>query len=376
MQPIHTIQGDYNSSWLAKFVECSFAGFAVVNVFATLMEVMPDNLSFQSGNPIVNSINMALILLAILFALIFPVYWKVKERKSQINSEFLHTLLRGILRYWIAFEVMRYGLAKIFQTQFPVVYSRNDSIVGHLNGFDLTWSYFGHSYVLAVIIGSLQIVGAVLLLFRRTTTLGIFILLPILFNIVLIDIFFDIAWGALMNSVAFTLGLSYLLSLRWNELKALFLRPVTQIPTLLPTGIKYLVRLAVIIIPLAIILYFTTFNSHATFAGKWQVTQMIRKGDTLQNDAWLVDSAAWKNVYIEQYGMLAMCSNPYTYLASKSKWARYDYDSNSHTMQLVFPEKLKNDTMNLLVTFPDKKHMKWKSIDNTASLSLVLSRQD
>jgi hypothetical protein len=47
-----------------------------------------------------------------------------------------------------------YGFAKILKTQFAVSYLRNDTPAGQLNGFELTWNYFGHSYWLAVIIAS------------------------------------------------------------------------------------------------------------------------------------------------------------------------------------------------------------------------------
>jgi hypothetical protein len=59
----------------------------------------------------------------------------------------------------------------------------------------------------------------VLLLFRRSTLLGAAILAPVMANILMIDIFFHIAWGAEI-AAAFLLGSTMLLL--WQEREAIF----------------------------------------------------------------------------------------------------------------------------------------------------------
>jgi hypothetical protein len=377
MPGTNTAQSTTTSGWLLKFIECVFVGFAVWNVFNTLMEVIPENLSFQSGNRFLILLNAALLVAALVFALVYPFYWQRKEKKLQTDMVSLHVLFQGIIRYWIAFEVSRYGFAKLFQTQFLMVYSREDAVVSQLDGYNLTWNYFGHSYTLAVIIGLLQIAGSIFLLFRRTSLLGAVILLPILLNIALIDWFFDIAWGALMNAVAFTLGLAFLVSLRWKELKAVLLRSVSHLPVIFRDRTKYVIRIGLMAVSFAMVIYFTTFNSHKALAGKWNVSQIIRNGDTLSKEAWLTDSTAWKNIYIEQYGRLALCPNPYCYEAKRSQWARYEYDSIHHQIQLVLLEGSKKDTINLAVSFLNNSNqMNWKSLDKQYELDLVISKSE
>ena len=327
----------------------------------------------QSGNRFLILLNFSIFVAAVVFAILYPLYWHRKEKKVQTDPAFLHALFQGMIRYWIAFEVSRYGFAKLFQTQFLMVYSRNDAVVSQLDGYNLTWNYFGHSYTLAVIIGLLQIVGAVLLFFRRTSLLGTVILLPILLNIALIDWFYDIAWGALMNAVSFTLGLTFLLLLRWKELKAVFLRSASHLPVLFKDRTKYVIRIGLMAVSFAMVIYFTTFNSHKALAGKWTVAQIIRNGDTLSKEAWLTDPTAWKNIYIEQFGSLALCSNPYCYDAKRSQWARYQYDSIHHQIQLVLQERSKKDTINLAVSFLNNSNqMEWKSLNKQYALDLVL----
>lgn len=52
-----------------------------------------------------------------------------------------------IIRYWLAFELTIYGFAKIFRTQFSTPHHIQDIPSGEFIGFNLTWIYFGDSYM-------------------------------------------------------------------------------------------------------------------------------------------------------------------------------------------------------------------------------------
>lgn len=96
-------------------------------------------------------------------------------------------LLDG-LRYFCAFMLYMYGVSKLLHFQFnvPQLASRP---IGSLNGYQLTWFYFGYSRVYASILGLTQVTGATLLLFRKTTLLAAATMLPVMANILLINIF-------------------------------------------------------------------------------------------------------------------------------------------------------------------------------------------
>jgi hypothetical protein len=61
--------------------------------------------------------------------------------------------------------------------------------------------------------------GAALLLFRKTALLGAALLLPVMTNILLINLFFFIAWGAVCTSA---LIFASLLGVLWHDRQALF----------------------------------------------------------------------------------------------------------------------------------------------------------
>lgn len=82
-----------------------------------------------------------------------------------------------------------YGGSKLAHMQFslPAAYAKRS--IGSLSGYELTWYYYGYSYTYAVILGLVQLVGATLLLFRKTAFLGAALMLPVMGNILLINIF-------------------------------------------------------------------------------------------------------------------------------------------------------------------------------------------
>lgn len=65
------------------------------------------------------------------------------------------------------------------------------------------WAFFGTTKEYPIIIGILQIVGAILLVFRKTKLFGALLLTPIFINIILINIFYKVPFGALLNALIY-----------------------------------------------------------------------------------------------------------------------------------------------------------------------------
>jgi hypothetical protein len=361
----------YHSSWFIKFVECLFVVTAIYNSYNNLvLQPFASLLPSMSG-----MLNPLMTITGLFFSIFYPFYWHRKESKGNIDSGKLHALYRGILRYWLAISICTYGIAKIYGTQFAYMYSRNDSRVGDLSGFDLTWNYFGYSYALSVIIAFLQIGGAMLLLFRRTTLLGAIILFPVMFNIFLINWFFEISAYALLNSILYSSGLLYLLLLRWKVIKEFLFQSAGDLPKISIGFIKYLLRFLVVAYPFVLIYYQTTLKSPKILVGKWKVDQVIRNGDTLNANAWLTDSTDWKIIYLEEFGVVVLNPNPYLVEKDRSLWGSYKYDSTNHNIKLILGlSKNKKDTVNVKSNIKDDKHMQWIIVTQKDTLLLQLSK--
>lgn len=123
------------------------------------------------------------------------------------------------LRYISAYLILTYGTRKLIGGgQFALGPALDSRPIGSLSGFELTWFYYGYSHAYGTILGLTQILGGVLLLFRKSALLGAALLAPVMANILMINIFFHIALGAEI-AAAFLLG--SMLLLLWQEREAL-----------------------------------------------------------------------------------------------------------------------------------------------------------
>ena len=122
------------------------------------------------------------------------------------------------LRFLSAFLLFIYGSSKLLGRQFTLPPQTAQQPVGSLNGYQLAWFYYSYSHIYAVILGLIQLAGGALLLFRKTGLLGAALMLPVMANIVMINLFFHIAWGALCTSVFI---LASMLAVLWRHRDAL-----------------------------------------------------------------------------------------------------------------------------------------------------------
>ncbi len=371
------LEYELRTNWFIKFTECLFAAVAITNTVAIFFEVLPNSILIKLGDDFFNWLLIGQVAIAVLFAIGYSIYWHKKAKKGSFNSGICHAWFRGILRYWLAFDIATYGFAKILKTQFAQSLHRDDSLVGSLNGFNLTWNYFAHSYALAVIIGLLQIIGSILLLSRKTTLLGVSILLPILVNILLINVFYDIASGAFLNSVLFTLGLLYLLLLRWNDLKTVFINNISTLPTVGYTWFRYATKFLSIALAFTLIFYLVnTRKGNNQLVGKWNVTKLIKNKDTMAENAWLKDSTAWKNIYIESGTSFIASPNPFVCDMSKALWLDYNYDGTKKEIQLIYWKKNQPvDTSIFKVSNYTGKAMQLKGILHKDTIDLFLNKE-
>lgn len=364
----------HTSSWFSKFFECLYLCVALTGVSNMLLA--PLYYRYFRGS--VESLFFIIIYWAspifILLAIAYSIYWHRKGKSANFNSEIKHAWLRGVMRYFLALDVSTYGFGKIFKTQFGHLYSREDLPIGSLNGFELTWNYFGHSYTFAVILGVLQIGGSILLLFRRTTLSGIFILLPVMVNIVLIDIFYTIPTAALINALLITFGLLYLLLLRWNDLKALFFSKTAEIPAIKFMYLKPLLRVLTITAAFFYIYQFIAHTTPTAFEGKWKVDEYKRNGKVIDKNNWQVNPESWCKVYIETWGQLSLSPNPYMFDKDRAWFGSYQYDAGKKTLKIVFKDT-PTDTTKVNISNDDDKTMQWNTILNGDTLQMKLIKE-
>lgn len=241
-----------------------------------------------------------------LFGLVAAVYqWKKPQLAAWEKVDYWTTT---VIRYFLAYIFLTYGFAKIFHDQFNTPLSVMDTRLGDVSGYWLTWHFFGYSYAYTLFVACSQILSSFLLFFRRTTTLGAMILLPIIANIV----FMNFAYGipVKMFSSIFLILTLFLLAQDARRIKALVWdnqsigKPAFPVlrkgPGLLV--LKYLV--------IAIAVGTTSYQMHSSYtafaktttslAGTWTVQEYKVNGQLLPQS----DPSAWTKFYVESDTMV------------------------------------------------------------------------
>jgi hypothetical protein len=239
-----------NSKSLPKKIgTCFIAGLTTI----ALLLVLGNSGTLSWFPPV---IVFSLVGLSFLSSLIFPFIWQKQENNQKINSEKVYAIVYGIIRYTIAFNLASFGWKKLFGLQFVVPNEISDKPMNQQSGEWLTWFYFGHSFAFGVILSIIQIGGSYLLLFRRTLLLGATILFAFMLNLTLINIFYQMNAGALLQSIILTIGIAFLILLDYNKLVDFFLKAKSSLPTLTFTNLtKNILRLSAILLPLAFTIY-------------------------------------------------------------------------------------------------------------------------
>ena len=118
--------------------------------------------------------------------------WSLLDRRRP-NYARLHAWLRLLVRYTLAFILFGYGFAKVFPLQFqPANAIRLSERFGDFSPMGVLWSFMGASIAYTIFAGSLEVTGGLLLVFRRTASLGALISFGVLANVVALNFCYDV----------------------------------------------------------------------------------------------------------------------------------------------------------------------------------------
>jgi hypothetical protein len=104
--------------------------------------------------------------------------------KSTIEGEHLWYL---IIRYVLGLLMLMYGLIKILRIQFILPAEVYTYQLKELDGMTLTWAFLGFSTWFSILLGMVEFVPAILLLFKKTKLVGATLLFPTLLTVFLIN---------------------------------------------------------------------------------------------------------------------------------------------------------------------------------------------
>jgi hypothetical protein len=126
------------------------------------------------------------------FAAFATIVWSILDRKRP-NYDRLHYWLRVGVRYTLAVTLFSYGFAKVFPLQFrPPAFARLLEPWGEFSPMGALWSFMGASIPYIMFSGAAEVLGGLLVIPRRTVTLGALVSAAVMTNVFALNMFYDV----------------------------------------------------------------------------------------------------------------------------------------------------------------------------------------
>jgi uncharacterized membrane protein YphA (DoxX/SURF4 family) len=116
--------------------------------------------------------------------------WFDRQRR---HDPLVREATRTVVRYALALAMLSYGVGKMLHEQMPApTLNQLTTRYGDFSPMGLLWRFMGYSAAYSFFAGCCEFAGGLLLLFRRTTTLGALLTGAVMFHVVLMNFCFDV----------------------------------------------------------------------------------------------------------------------------------------------------------------------------------------
>ena len=320
-------------------------------------------------------------------ALFGGIIWTILDSKRK-NYVVLDFWLRTVIRYYIILVLLTYGLSKVFiqQMGFPLI-SQLATPLGDLLPMRFSWLFIGYSDGYQIFSGVMEVLPALLMLYRRTLNLGIFIAFAVFLNVMMINLCYDVP--VKIFSMQMTFSCFYLLA---NNLMHFFNFFVLNKPTVLDTSYHYKYvsktmrwgRIAfktLFIIFALIVPFYETWSGYSSSqneakpikSGVYEVKTFVVNQDSTAKS--IPDSLKWKDMIFEK-GTFGSINTMDTLFRKRYNRAyfNYEFDTVKHVMNF----KKRSDDSTFLFSMryeiPDSNTVKFWTKIRKDSIYVVLKK--
>jgi hypothetical protein len=273
--------------------------------------------------------------------------WSLIDRKRTHYAP-LDYWLRTFVRYYIATFALSYGIIKIFalQMSFPTQ-SQLSTPLGDFLPMRFSWLFIGYSTPYQVFSGVMETAAGLLLLNRRTVTLGLFAATGAFLNVVMINLSYDVPVKLFAMHLLFSC--LFLLVLDSRRLVAFLVlnQAAPGTPSYEPPFAKGWQRGARVVAKLVMIVLILIFPFRSSWSrsnamasqpaaapfkeGVYDVTHYVLNGDTIP--PLLSDSVRWRDVIFDS-GIQGSVNTTDSVFWQRYRrgYFRYKPDTSRHTV--------------------------------------------
>ena len=318
----------------------------------------------------------------VILAIICTIVWTIWHRHHQSYNKAFYWLI-VILRIFLFGAMLLYGFVKVFQIQFgPPSFVRLLQPLGDYSPMGLAWTYMGFSKGFGMFAGIMEIIGGVLLVYRRTSTLGAFVIIGVMTQVAMMNLMFDIPVKlfsihlVLMALVIFMTDIkrfSNVLIKGKSAKNSNFYHPNTSkdyhrimgnikkalIPIILIIGsvLGYLGELNI-----------SDVNHRPEFYGIWETETFVKNNDTIQ--PLITETERWRYLLIERKGAAGVK----TMNDDLSGYA-FITDTISKKITMYQNEDAK-DSLNLSYNYVKPNYLRLSGVFEKDSITVILSKKE
>jgi len=306
--------------------------------------------------------------------------WVLAEQKRS-SYDTLFYWFQVILRVFLFFAMLLYGMVKVFKGQFG-----DTSLelllqpVGEMSPMGLAWTFMGHSFAYNIFIGVAEVLGGALLLYRKTLTLGSMIVVGVMTNVAMMNFTYDIP--VKLFSIHLVLMASLLLLADRRRVINVFFRNKTaeQVHHFVPrinssfkkviTGAKSFIL--IVVTGVIMIQCFVRFDlkdqlkSKSEFYGIWESELFIKNKDTLA--PLLTDAYQWRYLIVNYKKKAAV---------KKMNEAidRYIFEVDQEQKEIVFRRETDSVPQQFLYVFVNPEQLELRGVLDGDSLHIQFKRK-
>jgi len=277
----------------------------------------------------------------LLLTIITTIIWSIIDfKRSNYNKLLLYT--RTLVRYYLITTMFSYGFSKAFTLQFSEL--KNIDLIktfGNQSPMGLMWNFMEYSDTYTRFSGYAEIIAGILLIFRKTTILGAFMVVAVMFNVFMINMSYDIP-VKLYSGLLTIMGVFLLTPDIKNILNFFVLNKEVKPKELPQYFTKKKLKIAAISIKIIVIGYLFYTNIKGSIEGEkqwgkkapksalfgiYEVTEFIKNNDTMP--PLTTDTIRWKRLIVDKrYSNIQTMNETFIRLKEKT-------DSTSQKLNLI-----------------------------------------